>query len=259
MYSSGILSVWLYVLALYDAESSYSMRLHVTCLMMTSPDGSLHPSKWTRSPDGGKSDWHGLYEKVHADHQASAWMVGRVTMAEISKASAHPPADFKGIQRPHHFANPKAKSFAISLDPSGKVHFSGGDLYGDHVVVLLGADVPDSHLAELAADGVSYIVSDHAEIDMSVMLEILRAELGIERILLEGGANVNGRMMAAGLVDELSLIVAPALEARRGSDRIIENGEEGLVGRAELSLISCEKLSHGVVHLRYAVSSSEGL
>ena len=229
------------------------MRPQVICLMMTSPDGSLHPSRWTKSPDGSRADWSGLYEKIHKQHGGNAWMVGRVTMAEISKAAPHAPSGPVDVKRPHHFARPDAPSFAIALDRSGKLHFSGSELYGDHVIVLLGSDVPDIHLAELAQDGVSYLVSDQNDIDVGAMLETLGKELGITKILLEGGANVNGTLMAAGLVDELSFLVAPALEARKDSDRIVEFGNEGLAGKVELSLIGCEQLDHGALHLRYAV------
>ena len=183
-------------------------------------------------------------------------MVGRVTMAEISKAAAHAPSGLIEVERPAHFARPGASSFAIAIDPSGKLHFSGDELYGDHVVVLLGSDIPDSHLAELTEDGVSYVVSDSTNIDIGAALELLGEKLGITRVLLEGGANINGRLMAAGLVDELSIVMAPALEARLGSDRIIENGEAGLAGRVELSLMSCEPLAHGAVHLRYAIHAA---
>lgn len=229
------------------------MRPQVICLMLTSPDGSLHPSRWTASPDGARSDWSALYEKVHTELAGNAWMVGRVTMAEISKAGPHPPSESTKAVRPSYFARPGASSFAIALDASGKLHFSNDELYGDHVVVLLGSEVPDSHLAELTADGISYVVSKKKDIDVGAMLELLGQELGITRVLLEGGANVNGSLMAAGLVDELSIVVAPALEGKRGSDRIVEFGEEGLAGKVELSLIDCERLSHGAVHLRYAV------
>ncbi len=66
-----------------------------------------------------------------------------------------------------------------------------------------------------------------------------------------GGAAINGSFLAEGLVDELSFLVAPALEVRRGSDHVVEFGEEGLAGKIELSLIASEPLSHGAVHLRY--------
>ncbi|KQS64131.1 riboflavin deaminase [Rhizobium sp. Leaf371] len=231
------------------------MKPHVICLMITSPDGSLHPSRWTKSPDGERSDWTALYEKIHAQHAGNAWMVGRVTMAEMSKAEAHPPAGAVEVQRPHHFARPGASSFAIALDPGGKLHFQGDELFGDHIVVLLGPDVPDRHLAELADDGVSYIVSDTKEMDLGAMLALVAQELGITRILLEGGASVNGSMLAAGLVDEISLVIAPALEGRVNSDRVIAFGEEGLAGKVELSLTSCDVLDHGAIHVRYAVKA----
>ncbi|WP_040675863.1 RibD family protein [Rhizobium grahamii] len=229
------------------------MLPYVICLMLTSPDGSLHPSRWTTSPDGAKADWASLYEKVQKDLGGTAWMVGRVTMAEISKVTAHPLADPPNTKRPIHFAKPDAESFAIALDASGKLHFASGELYGDHVVVLLGSDVSDSHLAELTADGVSYVVSDGPDIDVAEMLDVLGEEFGVDRIVLEGGARINGSLMASGLVDELSLIVAPALEARHGSDSVIEFGEEGLAGKVELSLIECAPLGNGALHLRYAV------
>ncbi|OLP52932.1 riboflavin deaminase [Rhizobium rhizosphaerae] len=229
------------------------MKPTLICLMITSPDGSLHPSRWTTSPDGTKADWHRLYEALHARHQGNAWLVGRTTMAEMSKAGPHPVADAPAPERPAHFADRTATSFALAIDRSGKLHFKEGTLYGDHLVVLLGPDVPDSHLAELAADGVSYLVSETSDMDVGAMLEVLNRELGIARILVEGGAATNGALMAAGLVDELSLVVAPALEARTGSDRVVEHGPEGLAGKASLSLIACEKLDHGAVHLHYKV------
>ncbi|MGO8021186.1 dihydrofolate reductase family protein [Rhizobium leguminosarum] len=230
------------------------MRPHVICLMLTSPDGGLHPSQWTSSPDGSRADWSALYEKAHENHAGDAWLVGRETMAEISKAEPHPPSDPSSAKRPIHFAEPGAKSFAIALDRSGKLHFSKADLYGDHVVVLLGSGVSDAHLAELEADGVSYVVSDIPDIDVGGVLDLLSRQLGIKRLILEGGANVNGRLIAEGFVDELSLIVAPALDARLGGDRFVEFGAQGLAGKVELSLISCDRLDNGAVHLRYAMA-----
>ncbi|MFA6154660.1 RibD family protein [Mesorhizobium sp.] len=232
------------------------MKPYVICHMLASLDGGLHPSRFTTSPDGGKAEWSSLYERVHGDLAGDAWIVGRVTMAEMSKAGAHAPAQAGKVDRPHHFARRDAGPYAIALDASGKVHFSKPDIGGDHVVVLLGRDVADSHLAELAADGVSYIVAETAEIDLAAMLDVLGRELGIRRLLLEGGAGINGSFFAAGLVDELSLLVAPAIDGRAGNQGFVEFGESGLAGRMQLSLKSCEALEHGLVHLRYAVTAA---
>jgi riboflavin biosynthesis pyrimidine reductase len=231
------------------------MKPHVVCHMIASLDGRLHPGRWSESPDGSRADWSALYAKVHDALEGDAWIVGRVTMAEMTKTNPHAPAGPVEVDRPHHFAARRTASYAIAVDPSGKLHFDAGEMDGDHVVVLLGRDVGDSHLAELAADGVSYIVADGAEMDLAAMLDVLGRELGIRRLLLEGGADINGSFFANGLVDEFSLLVAPALDGRSDGRAIVEAGDAGLAGKVRLSLTSCEALDHGIVHLRYAVRS----
>jgi riboflavin biosynthesis pyrimidine reductase len=229
------------------------MKPYIICHMISSLDGGIHPSRWTKSPDGSPSDWSATYEKIHQSLACDAWMVGRVTMAEMSKATAHPPEDYGAVDRPYHFPERSARPYALVIDRSGKLHFSGPTVSGDHVVVLLGPDVPDSHLAELAADGVSYLVTDNADMDLPSVLDVLNRELGIHRLLLEGGGAINGSLFAAALVDELSLLVAPALDGRAGTQSFAEFGTAGLAGAVELSFTACEVVERGLVHLRYAV------
>lgn len=232
------------------------MKPEIICLMMSSLDGGLHPSKWTESPDGGRKEWTDLYQKAHEDLQGDAWIVGRVTMAEMAKGEPHPPQSAGSAERPNHFADRKADNYAIALDTSGKLHFTRPDIDGDHIVVILGSDVPDAHLAELAADGISYIISPSAEIDLPAALDILEKELGIRKLLLEGGAAINGAFFAAGLIDEFYLLVAPALDGSGGQPVVTFDG--GLAGKTQLSLISAETKANGAVALRYKVHASSG-
>jgi riboflavin biosynthesis pyrimidine reductase len=234
------------------------VRPYVICLMESSIDGRLHPSRWTRSPDGTPKEWSAIYSSTHEGLNADAWIVGRVTMAEMAKGKPHAPDSALRQQRPHHFAAGHDKPYAIALDPNGKLHFAKSDVGGDHVVVLLGRDVPDSHLAELAGDGISYLVSDGPEIDLAIALETLHGHLAIERLALEGGGGINGSFLAARLVDELIVIIGPAVDGRTDSRTIVEAGEAGLIGRVKLSLRTCETLTHGAVRLTYSVTPDEG-
>ncbi len=233
---------------------SETMKPNVICHMIASLDGSLHPSRCTTSPDGSRAEWSDIYEELHRTFEADAWLVGRVTMAEMSKASAHAPTQYSAVERPYHFATHGPGRYAVALDPSGRLHFGTAEINGDHVVVLLGPEVSDSHLAELSADGISYIVAEAADIDLAATLDVLGRELGVRRLLLEGGATINGAFFAAGLVDELSLLLTPAVEGRVGVQSFVEFGEHGLAGKVQFSLKSCEKLARGLVHLRYAVT-----
>jgi len=119
--------------------------------------------------------------------------------------------------------------------------------------VLFGREVPDSHLAELAGDGISYIVSDTKEIELAAALDVLGRELGIQRLALEGGGGINGSFFAGGLVDELNVLIAPALDGRSDAKSIVDSGAVGLAGKVQLSLASCEQIGNGAVHLRYSV------
>jgi len=233
------------------------MRPHVSILMVTSIDGRLHPSRFTASPDGTRRDWSGQYEKVHASLQANAWLVGRVTMAEMSKTGPHAPSEPWTVERPIHIAQTDAVTFAVALDPSAKLHFQGAKLSGDHVIVVVGRDTPDSHLAELAADGVSYIVSADAEFDIPSLLDELARNFAITHLVVEGGAKTNGAFLAAQVVDELRVLVAPALDGAENVQGIVDY-RNGLAGVVRLQLKSTEVLDHGVVQLAYAVLPPDG-
>jgi riboflavin biosynthesis pyrimidine reductase len=228
------------------------MKPEVIMLMESSLDGKLHPSRWTVSPDGDRKGWSAMYERVHEELVGDAWIVGRVTMQEMSKAAAHPPSQVTPIKRPLHVANRDAKNFAIALDPSGRVHFSGAAVGGDHAIVLLGNGVADAHLAELQADGVSYIVSAGPEIDLAAALETLNRAFGIKRLLLEGGGAINGSFLAAGLVDEVNVLMGPAFDGDVSQQGIVAY-PGGLAGKCELSFRSATPMEHGMVRLRYAV------
>jgi riboflavin biosynthesis pyrimidine reductase len=228
------------------------MKPEVIMLMTSSLDGRQHPSRWTLTPDGERKDWGTMFEKVHDALGGDAWIVGRVTMQEMSKAAAHPPAAVPKVDRPLHVATREATRFGIVLDPSGKAHFSGGTVWGDHTIALLGKEVGDAHLAELAADGVSYIVAEGSEIDLAATLETLNRTFGIKRLLLEGGGTVNGSFLAAGLVDEVHVLIGPAFDGDSSQHGIVFH-PGGLAGKCELSFHSATPIEHGMVHLRYAV------
>ncbi len=231
------------------------MKPYVSILMVTSIDGRLHPSRFTSSPDGTRSDWSSEYEKVHARLGADAWLVGRVTMADMSKATAHPPSKPVAVRRPLHKAR-SAENFAVAIDRSGKLHFARGDVGGDHVIVALGRDVSDSHLAELEADGVSYILAEKDDIDLPGVLDILAREFGIKHLVVEGGGATNGAFLAAGLVDELRILVAPALDAGDNVQGIVAY-DGGLAGKMSMRFKSVDALGHGMVQLCYSVLPAE--
>lgn len=228
-------------------------RPRLICHMLSPVDARVDPHAWSRSPDGTLAEWEKTYFGLLYGFGGKGYITGRVTMEPFAKGEVRAPQDGDRAARPYHFARPDAASYAITLDPSGRLHWSSAELDGDHLLMVLGPEVPDSHLSELAARGVSYIVSDSAEVDLAALLDTLHRELGVELITTVGGGIVNGNFFAAGLVDELSLVLIPALDGRGGARNIIDAGAEGLAGRVGLSFLSCDPLPGGALHLRYRV------
>ena len=57
--------------------------------------------------------------------------------------------------------------------------------------------------------GIAYLFAGETEIDIPLALLKLRRFFGIQTLLLEGGSILNGAFQRCGVVDELSLVVAP--------------------------------------------------
>jgi riboflavin biosynthesis pyrimidine reductase len=227
------------------------MKPYVICHMLSSVDGRILPSRWHPRVDD-----RGIYERLHNDLGCDAWLVGRVTGQEFAAREAPYPA-YTGapLGRENWFAQQQADAWAVVLDAHGKIAWGRGDVGGDPLLVVLTRAVSDNHLAGLRQDGVSYMVAGDQAIDLGVALEALNQELGIRRLLLEGGGAVNGALLQAGLIDELSPIVAPSVEGVPGGPAVFDiHGEPGALDRMDMALASCQALEGGFVWLRYRFS-----
>ena len=68
--------------------------------------------------------------------------------------------------------------------------------------------------------------------------------------MLEGGGAINGSFLAANLIDEMSVIVAPTIDGGVGLPSLIDCAP-GVDAVCHLKLLSCETLPGNLVWLRY--------
>ena len=121
---------------------------------------------------------------------------------------------------------------------------------------MLTETVSDAYLTGLRDDGVSYIFAGAQELDLGRALDILNRELGIKRLEVNGGGLTNGAFLRAGLIDEISLAIFPAVDGAKGAPCIFEAGEgAGAAPLRAITLQSSEVLEGGAVWLRYRVQS----
>lgn len=228
-------------------------RPRVVCHMMMSIDGRIVVDGWPLAADERRE-----YEQVHAWFDGDAWMVGRVTMerhfaagvrSESEIADQHTDATREDWSAPGDY-----DSFAIVLDPLGKLRWASGDIEGDHLIVVLTSRVSNDYLASLRTAGVSYLLAGAPEVDLALAVEKLGAQFGVRTLMLEGGGGINGSMLAAGLVDEISVLVAPVTDGRVGTATLFDIAGASAEPR-RLAIEHVERRAGDVLWLRYRVAS----
>src|ERR1700730_4209447 len=229
------------------------MKPYVICHMNSSVDGRILGSRWRPS----ENRMAGLFERIHEELGGSC-LIGGVTGSEYAKAQAYARHTDQTYPRQPWFARRDAKAYGIALDARGKIAWGRSDIGGDPVVAVLTEQVSDTHLAGLRQDGVSYIFGGERELDLGLAVEIWTRELGIERLLLEGGGGSNGAFLRAGLIDEISLAICPAVDGAKGAPSVFASSDRDAGVSApitSMTLASSEVLEGGVVWLRYRLQN----
>jgi 2,5-diamino-6-(ribosylamino)-4(3H)-pyrimidinone 5'-phosphate reductase len=237
-----------------STETTESRRPRVICHMMASVDGRIVTDGWPLS----KTE-RGEYERVHASYDAQGWLVGRVTMERHFAAGARTDAELArehaGAPREDFVAPGEHQSFAFAVDARGKLIWESGEIDGDHLVTILTERVSDDYLASLRERGVSYLLAGSGQgVDLPLALRKIGERLGVRMLMLEGGGGINGSMLRAGLIDEVSLLVAPVADGRAGTAALFDLDGEGFTPR-RLALEAVERRADNVLWLRYRVES----
>ena len=234
------------------------MKPYVICHMNSSVDGRILGSRWRPA----ENRMAGLFERLHEELGGGSWLIGRVTGSEYAKADSYPDHAGQTYPREPWFVRRDAAApgtaWGIALDARGKIAWGRSDIGGDPIVAVLTERVADAHLAGLRRDGVSYIFAGEEALDLASALETLNRELGLERLLLEGGGGSNGAFLRAGLIDEISLAICPAVDGAKGAPSIFDSSDENAGIAApirSMTLASCEVLEGGAVWLRYRLQN----
>jgi len=222
--------------------------------MMPSVDGRLRTDRWDVSERS-----HQEYERTANTYDADAWLSGRKTMEEFASGHWRAASRRNGKRVPRtDFVAPteRGKTFAISLDPGGKLAWKSADVEGDPLIEILGEDVADGYLEFLRDKGISYIFAGKkgTELNLRTVLDKLRRKFGIKQLMLEGGGETNGTFIHQGLVDELSLLVTPVADGAPGEPALFDvEGAKPRKAIARLRLKSVRKRPTGMVWLKYRV------
>ena len=195
-------------------------RPYIICHMVTSIDGKVMGDFLSRPECEKAMDIYYELNREYNKNDTSGFICGRVTMESSFTGGWYPDlSKYEPIENKDDFIPDNLSGFyAVSFDPKGKLGWKSSKIidddpgYGDaQIIEVLTEQVDRRYLAYLQEMNIPYIFAGETEIDVKIALEKLKSLVGIKSILLEGGSIVNGYFQNAGVIDELSLVVAPII------------------------------------------------
>lgn len=220
-------------------------RPTIVCHMMTSVDGRIDCAMTAKLR--GVDDYYATLEALEAPTTLS----GRVTAElELALPGRYAPKDPTPIGHEAFAKNRDAAAYEVVVDTKGTLLWpDDADAEKPHLI-LITAQAPKEYLDYLTARSVSWVVCGEKRIDLPRAMETLAAEFGVKRLAVVGGPTINTAFLAAGLLDEISLLIGLGVDGRAGFPPVFD----GLPQDAEpipLTLKSAQALPSGAVWLRY--------
>ncbi|MHA1606286.1 MAG: 2,5-diamino-6-(ribosylamino)-4(3H)-pyrimidinone 5'-phosphate reductase [Candidatus Freyarchaeota archaeon] len=110
-------------------------------------------------------------------------------------------------------------------------------------VIAVTGRAPAERVERLREAGARILVcGEGRRVDLEVLMEKL-FEMGVRRLLLEGGGNLNWGMFEKGLVDEVRVAVAPVIVGGSRAVTLVEGEGFGRVSRAvKLKILNAERV-----------------
>jgi len=118
------------------------------------------------------------------------------------------------------------------------------------VVIFTTYQTSKERIAFLRSQGADVYTDDQDRVDLVNALSLLK-ELGIKRLMVEGGATLNFELLRLGLVDEVSAYIAPLLFGGASAPTMVAGSGLERSAAIPLKLIHIERWEDGGVILEY--------
>lgn len=222
------------------------MRPYIICHMVASVDGRIDCS---------------MVDKISGDeYYTTLESLDCLSLVEGKTTTEHYhslPGRYKAasntpIGRETHYKAVAADGYQICPDTNGTLLWDADQ--PKPLLIMLSENASAEYLDYLRDRNISYIVAGRERIDLNRAMEILGDEFGVKRLAVVGGGKINGGFLSAGLIDELSLLLAPGIDGRTSQPALFD----GIADRpgflpARLVLKSVGTVADGVLWIKYSV------
>lgn len=205
--------------------------------MMTAVDGRIDCAMTEQMP--GVQEYYSTLDSLAAPSRVSRRVTAQLEMA---RPGTFEPQD-AALGHESFSRNADADGYEIVIDTRGTLLWDEPDA---------SERVSRDYLAYLGGLNISWIVCGKERVDLARACEILASAFGVERMAVVGGGHINAAFLAAGLLDEVSVLIGAGIDGRGGMAAVFD----GLLMNqplTQLHLESVKPFESGAVWLRYTV------
>ena len=219
---------------------------YIACHMMMSVDGRIDCSMTSKLR--GVSEYYATLDALDVPTRVS----GRVT-AELEMADGPwSPSDPAPYGKSGFSKATDAGAYEVVFDTHGTLAWNEGSSYARPLLIVTSEQVSTEYLAYLDERHISWIACGEQRIDVAGAVEVLACEFGVKRMACVGGGRINAAFLDAGLLDEVSILLGPGIDAREG----MASTFDGLPMNREpfqLELKGVTSYDDGAIWIRYDV------
>lgn len=233
-------------------------RPYTVCHIFSALDGAI-TGNFMNAPE--TTEARERYGKLRSTFNANAILYGTTTMLDFCDGFVSDLPESEPVERKDYVAPHEEDKYVVAIDRHGKLAYSNNFLerHGmrQHIVEVLTEEVSDEYVSYLRKLGISYIFAGKKDLNCQTAMVKLREVFGIKRLVIAGGGYIDWAFADAGMIDELSLIIAPAADGEQ-KVTVFERTENSVNRTIAFTLRNAFVLDGNTIWLRYNVNNAKG-
>ncbi len=218
---------------------------YIICHMMTEVDGRIDCAMTEQLP--GVQEYYSTLEALGTPTHVSGRITAELEMALPGKFESNlkTPLGKEAFEKAA-----EAEGYEVVTDTQGTLLWNDCADERCPILVLTCEGVSREYIDYLNERHISWIACGKEKIDIRRACEILAEEFGVKRMAVVGGGHINAGFLAAGLLDEVSILIGAGIDGRGGMSAVFD-GLPAEKSVTQLKLESVRSFESGAVWLRY--------
>ena len=220
---------------------------YIICHMMTAVDGRIDCAMTEQLP--GVQEYYSTLDSFDAPTRVSGRVTAELEMALPGRFSSKVSTPFG---KEAFYKAAAANGYEVVVDTHGTLLWEDQRDAQRPILVLTTENVSQEYLDYLKENHISWIACGKEHIDLKRVCGILADDFGVERMAVVGGGHINAGFLAAGLLDEVSILIGAGIDGRGGMSAVFDGLPTGRPV-TPLKLEQVQPFESGAVWIRYRV------